>query len=234
MPVSPQDSSRHFARKVGRAATRRRFAPLAVVAGVGATAALALSMTGTLSAFTAQITNSANTVTDGTLVMSETGQNSAGTSVTCTSVDTTTVATNSATCTTINKFGYVTNLVPGGTSSASIQISNTGTANAASFTLAPGACAQSGNVTGSATDLCSKMTIKVDKVVGGTTTNVIAAGTTLAAANTAGAVSLGTVAAAGAQVYTFNFTVTLPAGLGNTYQGLTATQPLVWQFVAGS
>lgn len=213
---------------------RRRFAPVALLAAVGATAALALSTTGTLSAFTAQITNGANAVSNGTLVMSETGQKADGTSTTCTSTDSTTVAINSATCTTINKFGYVTNLVPGGTSLASVSISNTGTANAATFTLTPGVCSQSGNVTGSAIDLCSKMTVKVDKVVGGTTTNVIPAGTTLAGANTGGALSLGAVAANGAQVYTFNVAVTLPAGLGNTYQGLTATQPLVWLFTAGS
>ena len=212
-------------------ARRRRFAPLAVVAGVGATAALALSMTGTLSAFTAQITNSANTVTDGTLVMSETQTVGANTT-TCNSTDTNSVAVNSATCTTINKFGGVTNLVPGGTSSATIAIANTGTATASSFTLTPGTCVQTGNVTGSATDLCSKVTIKLDKVVGGTTTNVIPAGTTLAAANTNGAYSINAMAPAAS--VTFNFTVTLPAGLGNTYQGLTATQPLVWLFTAGS
>ncbi|MHA3701166.1 hypothetical protein ACXR2U_03195 [Jatrophihabitans sp. YIM 134969] len=210
---------------------RRRFAPLAVLAGVGATAALALSTTGTLSAFTAQITNSANTVTDGTLVMTE-SQTVGQATTTCNSTDTNSVAVNSATCTTINKFGGVANLVPGGTSSATIVISNTGTATASAFTLTPGACAQSGNVAGSATDLCSKMTIKLDKVVGGTTTNVIPAGTTLAAANTNGAYNINSMSPNAA--VTFNFTVTLPAGLTNAYQGLTVTQPLVWLFTAGS
>lgn len=239
-PIDPQDSlNRSAARKAARSATRRRrFAPLAVVAGVGATAALALSMTGTLSAFTAQITNSANTVTDGTLVMSETQTIGANTT-TCTSTDGNSVAVNAATCTTINKFGGVANLVPGGTSSATIAIQNTGTATASSFTLAPGTCVQSGNVTGSATTLCSTLTIKVDKVVGGTTTNVIPAGTSLTAAQTGGPFAIGAVAP-NASV-TFNFTVTLPTttgtpavAVGNSYQGLTATQPLVWLFTAGS
>lgn len=217
---------------------RRRLAPLAVVAGVGATAALALSMTGTLSAFTAQITNSANTVGNGTLVMTET-QSVGQTTTTCNSTDTNSVATNSATCSTINKYGGVTNLVPGGSSSATVTIANTGTAAASSFTLAPSACAQTGNVTGSATDLCSKLLLSVTKTVGGTTTTVVnnVSLDAFFAANkiggTAGPLSLGSVAANGGS-QTFTFTVTLPAGTGNAYQGLAASQNLTWLFTAGS
>ena len=216
---------------------RRRFAPLALIAGVGATAALALSMTGTLSAFTAQITNNANTVSDGTLVMTET-QAVGQTTTTCNSTDTNSVAVNSATCSTINKYGGVTTLVPGGTSSATVTIANTGTAAASSFTLAPLACSQSGAVTGSATDLCNKLLLTVTKTVGGNTTTVVN-GLTLDAffaankiGGTSGPVSLGSVAAGASQ--SFTFTVTLPAGLGNTYQGLGASQSLVWLFTAGS
>jgi hypothetical protein len=228
--MSEYQNDDRAAHRAPRRSRRLRFAPVAVLAGVAATAALALSMNGTLSAFTAQITNSANSAGNGTLIMTET-QTVGQSTTTCNSTDSGSVATNSATCTTINKFGGVTNLVPGGTSSASVTISNTGTATAGTFTLTPGTCTQGGSG-GTATDLCSKMTIKVDKVVGGTTTNVIPAGTTLAAANTAGAVQLGAVAPAGS--VQFNFTVTLPAGLTNVYQGLNVSQPLVWLFSAGS
>lgn len=225
---------RHRKAKARHGLSRVRFAPAALVAGALATGALALSMNGTLAAFTASITNGNNTTTNGTLVMQET-QTINGTTTTCNSTDTNSVATNTATCNTINKFGGATNLVPGGTSTATITITNTGTATASTFTLLPSACAQSGNVTNSATDLCSKMTINATKTIGGTTSAVGTAGATLDGWKTgAGATGYPIGSVAPNASVSFTFTVTLPSGLGNTYQGLTASQPILWTFSAGS
>lgn len=228
---APQPEPRHR--------RRRALHPLVLPAAAGLVAAsvLSLSTTDALSAFTAQITDSVSTAGAGTLQMTET-QSVGGTTTTCTSTDGGSVATNSATCSTINSYGGTTTLVPGESSTSSVTLSNTGTHAATSFTLEPGACSQSGAVTGSATDLCNKLLLSVDKTVGSTTTNLVnqvsldAFRTAYRTGGTSGPLSLGSVAAGDSR--TFTFTVTLPAGTGNTYQGLTATQGLTWLFTAGS
>ncbi|QKE86121.1 hypothetical protein HL663_14740 [Arthrobacter sp. NEB 688] len=210
---------------------------LPLAASVVAASVLTLSTTDALSAFTAQITDSVSTVGAGTLQMTET-QSVGGATTTCTSTDGGSVATNSATCTTINSYGGATTLVPGESSTSSVTLSNTGTHAASGFTLEPGACSQSGDVSGSANDLCDTLLLSIDQTVNGTTTNVLRP-TSLddfRAANrsggSSGPLALGAVAAGASR--TFTFTVTLPAGTGNAYQGLTATQGLTWLFTAGS
>ena len=209
---------------------RGRLTPLALLTGVLGAVVLALSMNSSLAAFTASITNSINTAGAGTLIMQE--ENAAGT-VTCLSTDgaSNNVATNSATCATINKYGGSTTMVPGQTVSTTVTIKNVGTSPAASFTLTPGTCTQSGNVTGSATDFCSKMNVVLTQAVGSTTTTVTPASSTLATLATAGPLSLSAPVAPGATI-TFTFAVTLASGAGNTYQGLAASQPLVWTFTS--
>ncbi|MBA8795580.1 hypothetical protein FHX74_003216 [Friedmanniella endophytica] len=213
-----------------RPARRRRFTPLALITGAAGAAVLALSMNSSLAAFTASITNSVNTAGAGTLVMQE--QNQAG-SVTCLSTDGTgnNVTGNAATCATINKYGGSTTLVPGQTSSTTVTIKNTGTVPANTFTLAPGTCTQSGGVTGSATDLCSKLTVVITQTVGGNTTTVSPASSTLATLQTGGAITL-TAPVTPNTTVTFTFAVTLASSAGNTYQGLAASQPLVWTFTS--
>jgi len=209
---------------------RRRLSLAALLTGLIGTAILALSMNSSLAAFTASITNSVNTAAAGTVIMQE--QNAAGTT-TCLSTDGTgnNVTTNTATCATINKYGGSTTMVPGQTLSTTVTIKNTGTASVSSFTLAPGTCTQSGNVTGSATDLCSKLGVVISQTVGGATTAVSPASSTLATLATGGALALTAPVVAGATV-TFKFDVTLASTAGNTYQGLAAAQPLVWTFTA--
>ncbi|WP_375423425.1 hypothetical protein [uncultured Friedmanniella sp.] len=209
---------------------RRRLTPLALLTGALGAVVLALSMNSSLAAFTASITNSINTAAAGTLVMQE--QNNAGT-VTCTSTDGAgnNVATNTATCATINKYGGSTTMVPGQTVSTTVTIKNIGTAPAATFTLAPSTCTQSGNVTGSATDFCSKLNVVLSQTVGSTTTTITPAGSTLASLATGGALTL-TAPVAPQAVVTFTFAVTIAASAGNTYQGLAASQPLVWTFTS--
>jgi hypothetical protein len=209
---------------VAAKAKRLRFAPLAIATGVLGAVLLSVSMSGTLSGFVASITNSTNTAATGALVMQETN---AGATVTCTSTDGGTASTNAATCSTINKFGGSTTMIPGQTVTTPISIKNTGSVAASTFTLTPGtACTQSnsGSVNGSAIDLCAKMTV----VVTNTTSSTTVYSGTLAGLATGGAVSL-PAAAAGSSTG-FTFAVTLPATAGNTYQGLAASLPLTWTF----
>ncbi len=211
-------------------APRRRFTLVALLTGMLGVVVLALSMNSSLAAFTASITNSVNTAAMGTLIMEE--KNAAGT-VTCLSTDGTgnNVATNAATCATINKYGGSTTMVPGQTVSTTVTIKNVGTASATGFTLAPGTCTQSGAVTGSATDLCAKLGVVISQTVGSTTSTVSPASSTLASLAAGGALTLSAPVAPNASV-SFTFAVTLAAASGNTYQGLAASQPLVWTFTA--
>ena len=211
---------------------RTKRAALTLGAGVVASLALSLATSGTLAGFTAQITNSANSAATASLVMQE--ANAAGT-VTCNSNDptpgTNTINTNAATCSTINKYGGSTTMVPGTPVSTTVTIKNTGTAPANTFTLTPGTCSQSNNgaVNGSAVDLCAKINLTLTQTVSGSTTTII---NNLPLTTVASTVySLSTPVAA-AQTISFNFSVTLLSSVGNTYQGLAASQPLVWQFVS--
>jgi hypothetical protein len=207
---------------------RRRFTAGALITGVIGAALLTVSMTGTLSGFVASITNSTNTAATGTLVMEE--KTTGGTPVTCLSTDGGSVSTNAATCSTINKFGGSTTMVPGGPASVtSLTIKNTGTVSASTFTLVPGAtCAQSSNgtVNGSALDLCSKLNVVITS---GASTVFSGTAATLAGATTA--ITMPAAPASGVSV-PFTISVQLAATAGNTYQGLSASLPLTWSFAS--
>jgi hypothetical protein len=75
-------------------------------------------------------------------------------------------------------------------------------------------------------DFCAQVTLKVYAAATATGTPIYNG--TLSAFTSA--LSLTPLAGAGSQAYTF--VVTLAAGLGNGYQGLTASQPLVWAFAS--
>ena len=205
----------------------RRFTPAAVLAGAVGSIALAASMTGTLSAFTASINNTVNTTAAGTLIMQE--QNAAA-SVTCTSTDAGTISTNAATCATINKYGGSTTMVPGTPITTTISIKNTGTIAASTFTLTPTACTQvnNGSLNGSATDFCTQLSVVIKS---GATT--VFTGTALAL-GTGGVITLPAAIAPVAPGTTvpFTFTTTLASTAGNTYQGLGASQGLTWTFTS--
>jgi len=212
-----------------RARLRLRTTPLALVTGLAAATILALTMSGTLSAFSASITNPTNTAASGTLVMRETGPSNA----TCSSSGTTVSAANSATCSSINKFGGSTAMTPGTTVTVPIAIANTGTTPAETFTLTPSACVPGKNpasngVSGDATDICSKMNV------------VVRSGATQIFSGTLA--SLGTSApsaftlpkpAPGGDAVPFTFEVTLDQTATNSHQGLSASVPLTWTFTAG-
>ncbi len=180
---------------------RKLSLPLIVAGGVSSLV-LALGMSPTFSAFTAQIVNSTNTAGAGTLTMTETSNGK-----TCTSAV--------GTCTDINKYGAATAMKPGDIITTSVVISNTGSVDAAQFTLTPGAC------TGT---LCTQLEVTM---VQGTTTVV---DHVMASALTA-PVSLATVAHGATS--TIAITVTFVSSANdNSFQGATASQPLTWKFMS--
>jgi hypothetical protein len=211
---------------------QRRFIQLIVAAGLIGAVVLALAMTNTLSAFVATITNSQNTAATGTVVLQESG--TSGTTV-CNSTDSTGgISTNSSTCTSFNKYGGSTTLVPSnatGTTNNSVttvNFKNTGTAAATSFTMAFGPCTQSNNGTtnnGSATDYCSKLHVKVTS--GATVVQADTVASTLAN-TTVNLPSTLVPAVASGSTIPFTFTVYLDSSAGNTYQGLSGSQPITW------
>ncbi|MBK4347372.1 hypothetical protein [Lacisediminihabitans changchengi] len=211
---------------------RRRFVPLAIATGVIGAALLATSMSGTLSGFAASITNSNNTAATGALVMQE--QSSDATPITCLSTDGGSISTNTATCSTINKFGGSTTMVPGQTVTTAISIKNVGSVAASTFTLTPGAtCAQAanGSLNGTAADLCAKLNVVIKS---GTATVFTGTAATLAGAvagSGANAIAMPAAPAAGVSV-PFTIAVTLALAAGNTYQGLSASLPLTWTFAS--
>jgi hypothetical protein len=216
---------------------RRKAAPILAVAGLGAALLLALATLGTLSGFTASINNSANSTASGTLLMEEDQGATVCTSTTGTGA---VIGTNAGTCSTINKFGGSTTAVPGQIFSQTVTIKNVGTTNAGTFTLTPSACTQAanGSINGTATDLCAKVFITIQEV--GATSCVYPANPTTACPATptssgtltslagGGALSLGAMNAGASRDY--KFTVMLDSAAGNTYQGLSASQPLLWSF----
>jgi hypothetical protein len=232
MDETTPDAGRHSSK-------RRRLVPLVWVAGAASAVLLGLTVTGTISGWTASITNTTNTTGSGTLLMQET--NSVG-PVTCYSNGTVngTIGTNNANCSTINKFGgdqtNGLNLAPGTAATVTtVSIKNAGTIAASQFALTGGLCTQSANTgnagviaNGSATDFCAKVnvTIKEAGVVVFAGTAAQLAGATGATTNTL--TLLGPVAANTA--VSMEFDVSLASGADNTYQGLALSLPMTWQF----
>ena len=208
---------------------KRRLALPAIVAGGLSSLLLAFSLTPTFSALTASIRNDVNTAGTGTLIMTET--DAAGT-VTCKSTDGTGngLGVNSATCSTINKYGGSSTMKPGDSVSTKVHIKSTGTVEATTFSVQGGTCTPgtTGSANGGATDICDKMTVKI--LAGSTQVYSGAASAFAAAAPTSlsGYIPL-TTSSAGQE---FTITVSLPSTLGNTYQGLKISQPITWTFGA--
>lgn len=220
--------------------------PLAVL-GAAASVVLALGFSPTISAFVASITDSTNSVATGYVEMTETGPGT--TPSTCTSDGTAAASlnTNSATCTTINAYGGTGTaqlLTPGGSTTTTVTVSNTGNVKASAFTLAAGACNQT-QLTPSASGgnglLCGDMTVGISwtaPYTTGTTAPSVTAANTLApqslssfASNSNG---INLPAAPAGDSVQFTFTVTLPSSVPNqnTLQGYSVTQPLTWTFNA--
>lgn len=211
---------------------QRRFLLLIVAAGLVGALFLSLAMTNTLSAFVASITNSNDTAAAGALVLQETGSSG---STACNSTDGTgnSVSTNASTCTTFNKYGGSTVMVPSnaaGTTNnvtTTVNFKNTGTATATAFTMAFGPCTQSNNGTlnGTATDFCAKLHVKVSS--GATVVQADTVASSLANTTVNLPAALIPAASSGSTI-PFTFTVYLDSTAGNPYQGLAASQNITW------
>jgi hypothetical protein len=223
--------SRHHAK-------RRRFVPLVWIGSITAVVILGSSVNGSLSGFTASITNQANAAgTAQAPILVETGPNSSGTSTTCAS----TSGVNGAyTCTTINKYGNngESNLamVPGASASTTVTFANTSTQSASVFTLTAGTCTSGEQGAQSGTgNLCSDGTFTVSiQCAQGTSAGssalnegpVAPASLTSASPMTiTGGLAAGT---APANTVTCTVTTALAGTATDAEAGLTATQDLTW------
>ena len=217
---------------------RRRAAPL-WCAGAVAAVLLCLGVNGTLSSWTqAAITNNSNAAaTAGAVALSETGPSAA----TCTSSS---VASNSATCATINTYGgTATPLSPGSNQTAVTTFTDVGAANAhTSFVLSPGTCSSvytvtaTGETAGAAStpNLCTNGDLTVAlSCSDGATYAAASAWTDLVYAAAAPPTSTkqhiptGTDLNAGSS-WTCQFTVTLASTASVLDQNITVSQPLTW------
>ena len=199
---------------------RSRLAVATLAVGLASAALLALSTTGTVSAFVASITNITNSAASGTVVMTETA--SSGTPASCTSG----ISPTAASCL-INKFGGSTTMVPGVPVVTTVTIANTGTGSVGSFTLTPGpTCTVTANGanTGSASDTayCAKMNLLIRS-----------GSTTVFTGNLGGfkgGAAIPLTAPTGSTPVSFVFTVTLDGSADNTYEGRSASVPMTWAF----
>jgi hypothetical protein len=198
---------------------RKLSLPLVLAGGVSSLV-LALGMSPTFSAFTASITNSTNTANAGTLIMSETGNGK-----TCLSTDGTgnSVALNTASCATINKYGGLSSMKPGDSITTTIVIANTGTVDAATFGLTPATCVSTGGGTG-AGDLCKQLKVTMTQDSTAVISNVapkdlVATGFTTVEAGKNTSIDI-----------TVSFPSTGSNVTDNTFQGTQASQPLTWTF----
>lgn len=133
---------------------------------------------------------------------------------------------NIATCTAINHYGPTGGLRAGQSATSTLTIQNTGTAAAASFTVAGGACAPATPADSAETAmLCSKMKVLITSgattIYSGTAADFALAKTV----NVLGALGLSKIAP-GSPPIPFTVTVSLDAGapMGSI------TQPMTWSF----
>lgn len=223
---------------------RRRFSPLLWMASLGAVGILALGITGTLSQFTASITNTNNEV-------ETVGPNAFGFSESLvvdgqpeTPACATASAGDSVNCDTINKNGEIgepaTPLAPGQVRTTTVRLQNTAipTGLSGDLTLSVEPCGQvpgvgepnTGNNGVPAGDLCGTVLVTVS-----------CSATPSQPAFDVGPVSL--TAFAGGSPYTVagavppggfvdcTFTTTLPAGAtALDLQGIHTSQPMTWTF----
>ncbi|AKK02124.1 hypothetical protein [Corynebacterium epidermidicanis] len=184
----------------------------ATMASVAVVASLGL---GTMGAMTASVTNDANTAGAGKLVMQEAGMEPG--SVSCTSSDD---SSNSAVCSSMNKYGGNLQMTPGLTEITTFKLSNIGSVAASSFTLTAGQC-ESVPVT---SDMCNHMNIAImdegHQVFAGTAAELSNQAFTLAAPVKPG------------EGRAFTISTTLSKDVPNSAQGGSIKQPLTWTFTA--
>lgn len=208
------------------------------IAAAGAAALLATTLAATLGGFTATVSNTANNVATGTLLLQE-GQGA----TTCLSTSSDTISSNSNNCTTIDDFGALTNAGVGSTATTTIAMKNVGTIAASALDLTPGTCTASANsatspYTGSDTSgFCGKIDVTIQE--SGATSCVYPASSTAAcpatptsAGTLAGLAGAGTVALPGivaGATASYVIDVKVSSSATNADQGLSANLPLTWE-----
>ena len=186
-------------------------------AGLVASVALALATSGTMSAYTASISNTTNTASTVSIEMT---QGPDATTVACRST-----ATGTTTCSTDLYAG--SGLRPGDTTrGTSTVIKNTGGAAASAFSLAPGVC--NGTVSTS-NSICYWLLVTVTWTTPSGTTTVISKQNAGAIGGKSFAIS---PAPAAGQSGTATVTVSLDPAAPNDSQAQTMNQSLVWTFTA--
>lgn len=209
--------------------THHRSRVALVVTGAIASLLIGFTLTPAFAGIVASIQNSTNTATTGTLTMKETLN---GTTTVCNSTDGSGSTTNSATCSTINKYGGAS-LVPGAAATGTtIAIQNTGTIKATAFSLTPGTCSQStvGSTSGNATDLCAKVNVTIKS---GSTTIFTGTAASLQAGGQIDLLAkLGKTGINANESVPFTVSVQLDNSATTAYQGLQLSQPLTWTFSA--
>ena len=212
---------------------RKLSLPLIVAGGVSSLV-LALGMSPTFSAFTASIMNTNDTAATGTLIMEE---SMTGVAIPCRS-DSVSLANNTnASCSTMNKYGGSTTMVPGtagaGAVSSIVTITNKGSMAANAFSMAFGDCTKT-NVGGTTNtgDLCGKMQVEVkagSKVI--TPLNSTAFSLKNTSIDVLAIATLPPIAKDGTTVFTIK--VTLPTASptsDNDMQGLQISQPITFTY----
>ena len=212
---------------------RARLVPIALTTAALSSAVLGASVTGTLSAFQASITNTTNTAASGSLVMRET--NSDG-SVACLSSSGTN--NNYTSCGTIDKYGgTATPFTPGVSRTTTVSIANTGSIAATSFVLRPGTCTKTDVGTSNTGTLCDglHLTLTCTPVssgnVAGTSVTLYNDQTLTAIANADKTIPASCIPAPNANGTTrFDFALAMPGTQDNTVQGQQVSQPMTWTF----
>jgi hypothetical protein len=200
-----------------------------LVASLAAVVALGGAAAGTLGGFSATIVNPTNTFASGTLQLEESSASTA-----CYSTGTgsggTVNAANSATCSTINKLGNALLQEPGGTDvTTPVTLTNVGNVASSELSLTPdatctvSASSDNGGYTGADTaGYCAL----VDVTITNTDTSAVVFSGTLATLAGHAAFNLGSLAAGGAD--NFSFAAHLDSSATNADQGLVASLPLTW------
>jgi len=217
----------------GRRAARRTQRPALWALGSSAVAAIILSLgvSGTLASWTsAVITNDTNTVaTASAVILREVGP-----SATCYSSS---GASNSYTCSTVNKYGGTSSpLAPGGSQVTDVVFSNVGSASASTFVLGAAACSQNptaGSGTPAAANVCTNgdLTVAISCSNGATYSGGSAWVDLVYAAGAPGSIPATlthTATLAAGSSFTCRFTVALSASASVLDQGITASQVLTW------
>ena len=216
-------------RRVARRTTRTTWWAL----GSSAVAAviLTLGVSGTLSSWTsAVISNDTNTVaTASAVILREVGP-----SATCYSSS---GASNSYTCSTVNKYGGTASpLAPGGSQVTDVVFSNVGSASASTFVLTAAACSQTptaGSGTPPAANVCTSgdLTVAISCSNGATYSSGSAWADLVYVAGAPGSIPATlthTATLAAGSSFTCRFTVALSASASVLAQGITASQVLTW------